>query len=403
MKLTINQILQQGITVHQKGNFKEAELLYRSILQTEPNHPESNYYLGLLQNRTGRLDEAEVSLKKAIENNADYAQAHANLGVTLDKLDRLEEAVESYRKAIELKFEDANCYYNLGIILNKLGRFNEAEASYKKAIELKPDYASVHNNLGVLLIKLSKFNEAEVCLKKAMELKPDNAGIYHNLGNVKKELGRLDEAISNYEQASYLEPANPKYHNMRGYTPSLLVRQLLFKNEDITESINKGDWEDSEVLLQDICNGNFKYINEYANEFIELWCQYCYKLLKQGDFKKFTPIFIKLLFRTERNKDLNNLIKFLFEDVDINTILELVEPDNKILIKVSYCQYKFLTEDFLISEELAYSNIQEATNLIESFETEDLGWLIIRRSLALFKHKDFARKTLNDFMTNLVD
>ena len=48
MELTIEQVLQQGITAHQEGDLKEAERLYRLILNTQPQHPDANHNLGLI-------------------------------------------------------------------------------------------------------------------------------------------------------------------------------------------------------------------------------------------------------------------------------------------------------------------------------------------------------------------
>jgi len=42
---------------------------------------------------------------------------------------------------------------------------------------------------------------------------------------------------------------------------------------------------------------------------------------------------------------LNSLIILFFDKVDIDTALKLVEPHDKILIKVSYCQYKFVNKN----------------------------------------------------------
>ena len=78
-----------------------------------------------------------------------------------------------------------------------------------------------------------------------------------------------------------------------------------------------------------------------------------------------------------------------------------MELNDKILIKVSYCQYKFLTKDFVLSESLATSNIKETPNLLVNPETADLGWLVVRRSLALCKNKNIAREILNSLITNL--
>jgi hypothetical protein len=196
------------------------------------------------------------------------------------------------------------------------------------------------------------------------------------LGNTLKEQDRLKEAEANYKKAIMLEPD--------------------FIN--LVNSVDKGDWQNSKNILSKVCTNKIIDMKKYIDEFIALWCLYCNKLLREGDIKKFTQIFIKLLIMGERNYNLNRLIKFLFKTVDINTILKLVESNDKILIKVSYCQYRFENGDFLQSEKLAATNIQDAKSLIKNTETEDLGWLVVRRSLALCKSKNFARKTLNNLI-----
>ena len=48
MQLTVDQMLQQGVAAHNAGNSKEAERLYRAILQVQPKHPDANHNLGLI-------------------------------------------------------------------------------------------------------------------------------------------------------------------------------------------------------------------------------------------------------------------------------------------------------------------------------------------------------------------
>jgi hypothetical protein len=115
------------------------------------------------------------------------------------------------------------------------------------------------------------------------------------------------------------------------------------------------------------------------------------------------PIFIKLFVSVERNKDLNNLIRLFFENFNIDNVLELVEPENEILINLSYCQYNFLVENFKQAEAIAIKNIQKAESLIKAPQTEDLGWLVVRRSLESCSQKDVSRSALTNLITNLVN
>ena len=103
----------------------------------------------------------------------------------------------------------------------------------------------------------------------------------------------------------------------------------------------------------------------------------------------------------ERNKDVNDLIQFFFKQLDIDIVLELAEPTDIMLINVIYCQYIFGKKDFLQAEALAVKSIQNAASIIKVTATEDIGWLIVRRSLELCPRKDVSRKALTYLITTL--
>ena len=69
MKLTIEQALQQGVTAQKEGNLQEAERLYRSIIQSQPLHPDANHNLGILLVSLNKADAALPLLKTALEAN----------------------------------------------------------------------------------------------------------------------------------------------------------------------------------------------------------------------------------------------------------------------------------------------------------------------------------------------
>ena len=74
MKLTIDQILQQGINAHKEGKLKEADLLYRAILRSEPRHPDANHNLGLISVSLNKIDSALPFFKNALEANSKVEQ-----------------------------------------------------------------------------------------------------------------------------------------------------------------------------------------------------------------------------------------------------------------------------------------------------------------------------------------
>ena len=60
-------------------------------------------------------------------------------------------------------------------------------------------------------------------------------------------------------------------------------------------------------------------------------------------------------------------------------------------------------ENFKQAEAIAIKNIQEAESLIKAPQTEDLGWLVVDRSLESCTQKDVSRTALTNLVTNLVN
>ena len=74
MELPIEQALQQGIDAHREGNIKDAEHIYRTILQSQPNHPVANHNLGLIAVSVKKTALALPLFKKALDANPKIGQ-----------------------------------------------------------------------------------------------------------------------------------------------------------------------------------------------------------------------------------------------------------------------------------------------------------------------------------------
>ena len=74
VKLTINQVLQQGIEAHKAGQVQKAHRLYAAILKVQPKHPDANHNTGLLVVGFGKVELALPFFKTALEANPSNAQ-----------------------------------------------------------------------------------------------------------------------------------------------------------------------------------------------------------------------------------------------------------------------------------------------------------------------------------------
>ena len=74
MELTVEEALQQGVAAHNEGKLQDAERLYRTILQSQPTHPDANHNLGVLAVSVNEAEAALPLFKTALEANPNREQ-----------------------------------------------------------------------------------------------------------------------------------------------------------------------------------------------------------------------------------------------------------------------------------------------------------------------------------------
>ena len=202
------QIINQAIRLHLKGNFPKAAKYYQYCIDQKFNdHRVFSNYAGILLN-IGKLKEAEISLLKAIELDPDDAKAHYNLGRVLYDLGKLKEAEISLHKAIELDPDYKKAHYNLGRILCDLGELKEAEISLRKAIELDPDFASAYYALSLLKdfennqLWQNQLFSKDFLINKSPK---DQVDIYFARANILHKSKKYEESSKNLQLANNLK------------------------------------------------------------------------------------------------------------------------------------------------------------------------------------------------------
>ena len=99
MELTIEQALQQGIAAHNAGNLQEAERAYRSILQSQPKHPDANHNLGLIAISANQIEAALPLFKTALDVNPNIEQFWMSYIDALVRNQQLDDAVLAIKEA----------------------------------------------------------------------------------------------------------------------------------------------------------------------------------------------------------------------------------------------------------------------------------------------------------------
>ncbi len=250
-----NQVLQDAIEAHQRGNLKEAERLYRAILATQPAHPDANHNLGVLTLALNKTESALLLFHAALMVNQASEQYWLSYIETLIKLNRHEEAwqavtaakkhnvsgnridasatelanwrrrskpatIDSNEMTLEKNKEivssetaapvkkivtpSANEINEL-LSLYRSGRLPEAKEKARCLSIDFPEHPFSWKVLGAIYAQSGEVNEAYKVNLQAVRLSPNDQEAFNNLGIVQKDLGLLEDSRTSLEKAIKLQ------------------------------------------------------------------------------------------------------------------------------------------------------------------------------------------------------
>jgi len=234
MKLKVDQTFQQGLVAHKEGKFKEAEHLYRSILQIQPRHAEASHNLGIIALRTYQSSLALLLFKTALENNPRIEQFWISYIDVLIKERQFEGAKRALKKGkkrgltknnFNILFQQLISSKNLtepsNVELKRLlmhfqnGRYEDAEKLAILITKQFPTNLFSWKVLGGVFKQTGRISKALVVHQKTLEIAPEDAEAHYNFGNTLKDLGKHANAIECYKQTIKINSGySEAYYNM---------------------------------------------------------------------------------------------------------------------------------------------------------------------------------------------
>ncbi len=157
----IESLVQEGIALHDQGEYEKAVEMYKMALSIDPNSSLVNYEISFSYFSAKDYKNAEKYSKKVIEiNNGNLLGAYITYGSALDMQGKINKSIKVYEKAMK-DFDNYLLYYNHAISCFNSGKINKAYESALKAINNNSSYASSH-------LILSKIMEKQGVRIKAM-------------------------------------------------------------------------------------------------------------------------------------------------------------------------------------------------------------------------------------------
>lgn len=210
--------LREAAALLQSGALDQAEALYGSILEAEPEHVASLQFLGLIHNLRGEYESGARRSREALHLRPRSVMAYLNLGVALWNLRRLDEAQAALHRALLLSPDHPEALVNRGLVLQELGRHEEALESFEHLLRLEPEHPSALVHRGQSLLDLQRLEEGLAAFDLALGQRGSNLEARRGRAQALLMLKQPVEALANIEQVLAEHPDEVDSLMIKGFT-----------------------------------------------------------------------------------------------------------------------------------------------------------------------------------------
>jgi tetratricopeptide (TPR) repeat protein len=143
--------IEEGIKLHDSGNYDKAISKFNTALEIEPENVEAMYELANTYFAKGDFDSCIATAQSGVENPSYLEVAlYTAAGSCYSASGNTEKALEKFRAGLERDPTDPNLNFNIAITLINTGELITAEKHLENAIDGSPSYASPYFVLGEL-------------------------------------------------------------------------------------------------------------------------------------------------------------------------------------------------------------------------------------------------------------
>jgi tetratricopeptide (TPR) repeat protein len=221
-KVNPEQSYKDGIEALQSGEYKLAEKKFGEVLSVAGDHPEANYYMGLVKVAREKEKSAVRYFKKAIKERDNFVEAREQLAIVYTGLEKPEDAEEQLAALREIKEACTEDTCDKEFVERTERAIANVEAALSGASEVSglqpiaPVYAQlnygesasadVRYGEAIRLINQSRYDEAITALNVAQGMVGPNPDILNYLGYSHRKLGLFDKAQAYYSTALKIDP-----------------------------------------------------------------------------------------------------------------------------------------------------------------------------------------------------
>jgi tetratricopeptide (TPR) repeat protein len=151
---TAEELVQEGIQLHDSGKYKEAIAKYEEALKLDPENEGVFYEIAFSSWALKDYAKAVEYDDKLINGKSKYmGKAYTMKGNILDEQGKPEEAIKLYKDAVKICERDNMLHYNMGLTYFNMKNYDEAEKCAETALSLNRNHPSSHTLLAMVMQK----------------------------------------------------------------------------------------------------------------------------------------------------------------------------------------------------------------------------------------------------------
>jgi len=194
-----------------KGDYYTAAAELQRVVRMAPpteTYKEAYYQLGMVLRTLGNFGEALVCMKKVIEIDEKDANALYYAGLLKSELGQHQEAAGLLRKSVELLPQQSYLYYALGNAELHNGNLDEAIVQFRQGLAIDGKDTQLRNSLVLACLLKGAYKEAIKEIQQIFSINPKDpmATFYYAWAGIKEE--EEVEALEKFEKLLHRDPQN---------------------------------------------------------------------------------------------------------------------------------------------------------------------------------------------------
>lgn len=200
-----NAALEEARQLHATGQLKEAEAVYRKLLEARENL-DAQHGLALLYNQTGRNAAAIPILEQLLERDPGAISSRLVLARCLAAEGDLAAAISQCALACEALPDNAVVWNLAGHLQQQAGDPASSLEYLRRALRVDPAHGPALHNQGIALATLGDQKAAILAYEGALRVMPAAARVYYNYALSLQSCGREGDAMGALSRALELRP-----------------------------------------------------------------------------------------------------------------------------------------------------------------------------------------------------